>query len=190
LIILKQAKLYGLDIPFSCITNDKDEIVTLFNSYPKLITKPIDDIESFQLNEKTWIPYTSFITKDLIESVSDREIFPSLIQEYIDKEYEIRTFYLDGKCYSMAIFSQDDEQTSVDFRQYNKVKPNRNVPYLLPKEMECKIKIFMNKLELKTGSLDFIRSKNGRYVFLEVNPAGQYSMLSKWCNYNLEKKSC
>jgi glutathione synthase/RimK-type ligase-like ATP-grasp enzyme len=115
-------------------------------------------------------------------------MFPSLIQEYIEKEYEVRVFYLDGVCYSMAIFSQNDTQTSVDFRQYNRKKPNRNVPYHLPVSLQEKVEKIMTSLRLNTGSLDFIRSVNGEYFFLEINPAGQYGMMSQRCNYNLEKK--
>jgi ATP-GRASP peptide maturase of grasp-with-spasm system len=188
LIVLRKAKQCGLDIPFSLVTNDKKEILRTFEKYPKLITKPIDDMDSFMLNKKLWIPYTSYITKDFVKSLPGKYIFPSLVQEYISKIYEIRTFYLDGRCYSMAIFSQNDIKTSVDFRRYNRKNPNRNVPYLLPQKIEDKIKLLMKELKLNTGSFDFIKSTDGRYVFLEVNPAGQYGMLSEKCNYKLEKK--
>ncbi|HEY0036114.1 MAG TPA: hypothetical protein VGB66_05465, partial [Longimicrobium sp.] len=43
-------------------------------------------------------------------------------------------------------------------------------------------------LEMRTGSIDLIRTRDGRHVFLEVNPAGQFGMVSHPCNYGLEKK--
>ena len=46
----------------------------------------------------------------------------------------------------------------------------------------------MKDLELNTGSIDFIKTKQGRFVFLEVNPVGQYGMTSYPCNYHLDKK--
>lgn len=46
----------------------------------------------------------------------------------------------------------------------------------------------MNELELKTGSIDFILSKTDEYVFLEVNPVGQFGMVSELCNYSLYNK--
>ena len=46
----------------------------------------------------------------------------------------------------------------------------------------------MRLADLETGSLDLIYSKTGQYYFLEVNPGGQFSMVSIPCNYNLEKK--
>jgi D-alanine-D-alanine ligase-like ATP-grasp enzyme len=46
----------------------------------------------------------------------------------------------------------------------------------------------MKDLSLKTGSVDFILDQNDKYYFLEVNPIGQFGMVSYPCNYNLEKK--
>ena len=88
----------------------------------------------------------------------------------------------------MAIFSQSDEKTKTDYRNYNRVKPNRNVPYKLPQDVEDKICLFMDASGLDTGSIDIIKSTDGRYVFLEVNPCGQFDWLSGNCNYYIEQK--
>ena len=45
----------------------------------------------------------------------------------------------------------------------------------------------MEKVELETGSIDMILTKDGKYVFLEINPVGQFGMVSYPCNYFLEK---
>ena len=39
----------------------------------------------------------------------------------------------------MAIFSQLDEKTKYDFRNYNHGKPNRNIPYKLPEDIKEKV---------------------------------------------------
>ena len=83
----------------------------------------------------------------------------------------------------MAIFSQADKQTSIDFRNYNYEKPTRRVPYKLPKKFEDKLREFMKLAYLNTGSIDIIRNEKNEYVFLEVNPVGQFGMVSKPCNY-------
>jgi glutathione synthase/RimK-type ligase-like ATP-grasp enzyme len=46
----------------------------------------------------------------------------------------------------------------------------------------------MDKLNLLTGSLDILKDKNGKYYFLEVNPIGQFGMVSKPCNYYIEEQ--
>jgi glutathione synthase/RimK-type ligase-like ATP-grasp enzyme len=111
----------------------------------------------------------------------------SLFQALIPKKYEIRSFFFQDKFYSMAIFSQNDDQTKVDFRNYNWKKPNRNVPFQLPAWLEDKLYKLMKLLGLHSGSFDLIFTPEGEYVFLEVNPVGQFGMVSIPCNYGLEK---
>lgn len=93
-----------------------------------------------------------------------------------------------GKCYTSAIFSQRDEKTKIDFRNYNYQKPNRVSVYKLPQKVENKIVAFMNKIEMDSGSLDIIVTPQKEYYFLEVNPVGQFFQVSHPCNFYLEKE--
>ena len=174
--ILLLAQKNGLAIPETIITNSLKGI-----NHKEYITKPLSSAVGFKYKNKFYCTYTT-----VISSVKQKFI-PSLIQKKIEKRYEIRTFFLDDKCYSMAIFSQNDKQTEVDFRKYNYNKPNRNIPYKLPDNIEENIRKLMKDLGLKTGSLDIIKGKDDLYYFLEVNPVGQFGMTSKPCNYNIEK---
>ncbi|WP_420571013.1 grasp-with-spasm system ATP-grasp peptide maturase [Kordia sp.] len=184
---LRLAKECGVDIPSSLITNSKQELLDFLNEHKELIVKPIYEAYDFNLHkEEIYMEYTSSISLPFIQKL-EATFFPSLFQERLQKEFEIRSFYLDGDFYSMAIFSQNDSQTEVDFRRYNNEKPNRSVPFKLPENIEKKINKLMRTMELKTGSIDIVKTKDGRYVFLEVNPIGQFGMVSGICNYNLEK---
>ena len=87
----------------------------------------------------------------------------------------------------MAIFSQMDDRTAVDYRHYRPDKPNRQVPFILPLKVQHKLRMLMRDLDLSSGSIDMIYDKFNRYVFLEVNPVGQFGMISQACNYYLEK---
>lgn len=185
--MLFHAAQAGLDVPQTILASSKKELVEFYKKYPDCIIKPIENAEFFEINDKAYFPYTSVVDQEFVDELPEH-FFPSLLQEKLVKECEIRTFYLHGEIYSMAIFSQKDQQTQVDFRRYNKVKPNRNIPYQLPKDIEKKIIVFMKSVNLTTGSLDIIKTDNGRHVFLEVNPVGQFGMTSYPCNYHLEKK--
>ena len=46
----------------------------------------------------------------------------------------------------------------------------------------------MSCLGLDSGSIDMVVTKEGDFVFLEVNPVGQFNQVSKPCNYFLEKE--
>jgi glutathione synthase/RimK-type ligase-like ATP-grasp enzyme len=182
------AKKNGLDIPETLITTDKKSLMHFFNLYPSIITKDLRYPLSVEYGDYKLLSDGTFrVTLDMINNLNDT-FSPTLVQNEINKEYEIRIFFFMKKLFTMAIFSQSDTQTEVDYRNYNSEKPNRNVPVVLPKEIEIKILKFVTELKLKTGSIDLIYSKCGKYYFLEINPMGQFDWVSKNCNYNIEKK--
>ena len=48
--------------------------------------------------------------------------------------------------------------------------------------------LLMKQLQLESGSIDMVVTPNNEYVFLEVNPVGQFDYVSKLCNYFIEKE--
>ena len=46
----------------------------------------------------------------------------------------------------------------------------------------------MDNLDLNSGSIDIILTPDNKYVFLEVNPVGQFEQVSFPCNYGLFKE--
>ena len=186
-IILTQAKKLGLKTPEFIITHDKRDVIEFRAMYKDIITKPLHTSFIYGTDDY-WLPtYTEKITDEILELFPDK-FKPTLFQRNISKKYEIRSFYLNGEFYSMAIFSQNDEQTKTDFRIYNEHVPNRNVPFKLPESVEQKLKSLMEKAGFESGSIDIIYSTDKEFYFLEVNPIGHFGMVSYPCNYHLEKK--
>lgn len=189
LCVLLLAKSVGIDIPRTWIVTDKKDVRQILDEGNSVITKSIVDnlsiVKNMGINSSLWVTYT----EDLIghDLQGNDSCFPSLVQEKLHKSFEIRIFFLNSVCYSMAIFSQLDNQTSTDFRKYNSVKPNRTVPFTLPVDVSDKLIKLMSSLNLNTGSIDMVYTTDGSYVFLEVNPVGQFGMVSEPCNYKLEK---
>ncbi len=179
----------SLDIPETLVTTEKSKLIEFYKRNSSIITKPIDN---GHLSYKDKInTYSSkgivFIDDKLIEKLEIRFCL-SLFQKYEEKEFEIRVFFIKKKLYPMAIFSQRDIKTRFDFRNYNRENPNRNVPFKFPKRIEKKILNFIHLSNLDTGSIDLIYTPDNRFVFLEVNPAGQFGWVSQNCNYYLEKE--
>ena len=182
-VALLYAQALGIDYPDSIVTRKKDDLIQFISAHSKVITKTISNPVFLDENNSSFGMYTTRLTLHDIKQYPNT-FFPMYVQEQIPKEYEIRSFYIDGSFYSAAILSQNDDQTKLDFRRYNHTKPNRVVPYHLPSEIERKLTELMNRLNLLTGSLDLIYYQN-KYYFLEVNPVGQFDMISTPCNYNL-----
>lgn len=117
-----------------------------------------------------------------------REFTLSKFQSYVKKWIEVRAFVLGKEVYAVAIFSQSNPKTTVDFRRYDRLKPNRVVPYQLPEEVKKGVCQFMREANLNSGSLDFIVTPDGDHIFLEVNPVGQFEQVSIPGGYYLEEK--
>ncbi|TWF39913.1 ATP-GRASP peptide maturase of grasp-with-spasm system [Chitinophaga polysaccharea] len=186
--VLALARKYGIKTPFTEVVTTKAMIIQLLDTHPELIVKPLS--ECIFLEDASGGQYkmlTKTISPANLQAVPE-QFFPSLVQEKINKKFEIRTVYLEGTCYSMAIFSQNNQRTKEDFRDYDTQRPNRTVPYQLPAELEQQLHQLMQSLGFRTGSIDLMVDMQGNYYFLEINPAGQFGMVSYPCNYFLEKK--
>lgn len=185
--VLDVAQQIGLDIPTTQVVTSKRSLLAFYQKHIYIITKSINNPLNYSDGEGAYVQYTEEVTKDDILTMDDH-FHPTLVQEMLPKKYEIRTFYLNGKCHSMAIFSQLDRQTRIDFRKYNRTVPNRTVPFKLPSTIEKKIDTLMRYFNFISGSLDIVVTTNMEYVFLEVNPIGQFGMTSDPCNYYLERE--
>lgn len=183
--VLHKAHRCGLSVPLTYVVNSRTQLLTLLRQR-SLICKSVYESMVLKIGAATYMMYTEELTLDIAEGLGE-QFYPSMVQEKIEKAYEVRVFYLDGKFYAMAIFSQLDAQTKLDFRQYNDDKPNRNVLYKLSDELQRNLHRLMQALDLNCGSIDLIRGADGKYYFLEVNPVGQYGMTSDPCNYNLDQ---
>lgn len=178
----------GLNIPKTFVSSSTAELRE-FSLKQSTITKAICKGIGFSSDELSITSYTSRVNDMFFqEDPTSQHRFPSLFQEELIKEYELRIFYIKGEFYSSAIFSQNDDQTRVDFRNYNLRRPNRCIPYKLPDEIQIKLQKLMEQLRMDTGSIDMVVTKDHDFVFLEVNPTGQFKQVSHPCNYYLEKK--
>jgi hypothetical protein len=183
---LEIAKKCGFKIPYTIVTNNKEDLLSFIKNNKKYITKslyhpPILETEKF-------LYYGSGTIELDINKNFSNNFAQSLVQEYIEKSVEIRVFFIENVFFSMAIFSQNDDKTKIDFRNYNTEMPNRYVPFLLPINILEKSKKFIKIGQWNTGSIDLILTPEGDFVFLEINPMGQYDWVSQYCNYYIDKK--
>ncbi|MFW6273092.1 MAG: grasp-with-spasm system ATP-grasp peptide maturase [bacterium] len=188
LIALHEAKKLGLTVPMQLLTNSKKELLEFYNTCKgNVISKVCSPSGGFETANFNIGVYTEFLDEELISNMKNN-FSPSFFQENINKQFEVRSFFLHGKFFSMAIFSQESEKTKIDFRNYDEEFPNRNVSFILPNAIEEQLRKLFNTLNLNSGSADLIYSTEGKYYFLEINPVGQFGMVSYPCNYFLERE--
>jgi len=187
LIDLEVAKKCNLDIPKTWVISNIRELRLILKGSPgeRYITKSMNNPISFPEQKKMYI---GGVTCRINNDLQKNNFTPSLLQEEISKLFEVRVFFILDKYYSMAIFSQQDDSTALDYRNYNIKKPNRMIPFHLPIPVEEKLKEFAKISKINTGSFDLIVDENYKFIFLEINRAGQFDWLSGICNYYIEKE--
>lgn len=188
--VLTLAANLGMSVPETYICTDQQSLRAFLAKHPAAVTKPIRDMVTIYHSEGLAMSYTTEVPHEAVSGGPDswRGGFPTCFQERLDKQYEVRTFYIDGECYSSAIFPESHGSASVDSRRYEYEHPPRICPYKLSQHTEKQIRDLMKCIGHDTGSLDFIKADDGRLIFLEVNPVGQIGYVSEYCNYNIERR--
>lgn len=100
---------------------------------------------------------------------------PTQIQDYVEKEYELRVTVVGRNVFAIKIDSQLNDATKVDWRPQTALNPHSIVS--IPDEIADFCRKYIKDQRLLYGAMDFIVDPAGRYVFLENNPSGQYLWL-------------
>lgn len=176
---LKIAHSSGFRIPTTFIGNSPDGLRKLLDSSPKeekaYIVKPIRSGRYF-LDNQTRIFYTSNFPDEW--EPDEIKVWPVIVQEKIPKKRDIRVTIFHDKVFSVGINSSEfSEHIQLDWRRaidqvtYEKVK--------LPSPFENKLLEMLRVMGLSFGAFDFIETYEGEYVFLEINPNGQWAWIEE-----------
>lgn len=167
---LRLAREAGLEIPRTVISNDPDQVRAFIKAVGtrvvyKTLSQSLDVAPGYAV-------FTGELTERQLESLELVRVTPGIFQELLPKQYEVRTTVVGRRLFSAAIDSQARAETTVDWRHIPLDLEHR--PVDLPATVEDGIRALMDALGLVYGAFDFIVTPEGRHVFLEVNPAGQY----------------
>ena len=190
LTILPRAVAAGFPVPRTYVCRTRAEVARILDdSDRKWVTKPIKFCQYYYDGQGgVYTHFTSALGAAELAQLPER-FFPSLVQERIAAQLEVRVFYLQGRCYAEASYESHSEVTAaVDIKLRQGNSGMHYLPYRLPDAMRTALRTLMDDLELNTGSIDLLLGQDGRYYFLEVNPVGQFSAPSEKCNYQLERR--
>ncbi|HFL3259433.1 TPA: hypothetical protein ACG3I5_003099 [Clostridioides difficile] len=172
----KIAKKVGFEFANSSIGTSVDNINDVISSGG--IIKPLTTGKIVN-GQKCELIQTSRIDTYIEEDIS---LTPIYVQEYVEKYYELRITIVDDKIYPVRI----DAYNIVDWRvnqEYNKYSLVD-----IPKNIENKCLEMLKILNLKFGAFDFIVNKKEEFIFLEVNPNGQWLWLEEILDLNISQE--
>jgi len=173
LLQLRLAKDIGFKIPETLSTNEKALLKSFSQKFNgNIILKPLG---CGRIRTKTGINliYTNKLESMHLNNLDHYDLTPIIFQEFIVKEYELRITVVDGYVFSAKVESQLDEETRIDWRR----KKLKFKSYKLPEDVEYMCVMLTKKLDLAFGAIDIIKNSKGEYIFLEINPNGQWAWI-------------
>ena len=183
---LHLAKEIGLNVPSTCVTNNKKLAKDFYisnkkNIIYKCLSRPVIHYED---GKKSMI-HTSKVLDDNFENVAS---CPCLFQENLTKAYELRVAVISDEVIAVRIDSQEYEETKQDWRKgmdnpllYSKCE--------LPDSLKMQLISLNEQLRINWSMMDLVVTPSGDYVFLEANPDGAWLWLEEYvAELNLTKK--
>lgn len=172
---LKIANQLGIEIPKTLITNNPEDARKFFKSCSEnIVIKSLSGGLVTDQLDSTAI-YTNIVREADMKDVKSVRYTPALFQEYVPKEIELRITVVGKKVFAAEIHSQTQEKTLHDWRRDTLNLSHKE--HKLPKEIEQKCLGLVKSFGLHFGAIDMILTPDGRYVFLEINPNGQWAWI-------------
>lgn len=168
---LKLAVGLGLKVPRTLITNDPASAAAFIDHEGAAGTI----YKAFSATEGAWRE-TRLLRPEEHAQLDAVRFAPLIFQEHIRADIDLRITMIGDAIFPAEIRSGDTDYR-VDFRMTMHLAPTR--PHALPEGVAAKLRALMNKLGLVYGAIDMRLTPEGEYVFLEVNPAGQWLFIEE-----------
>lgn len=176
---LARARSFGLLVPDSIVTQDPILAREFFGTHTKngVITKPLSiGYVSRPMGGDTLI-YTSKVSEADLCDESSLSVCPTLFQEMIRKTTDVRITILDHHMIAIAIERRDLGGSIVlDVRSEN-MAGAKYTPIEVPEATRTRLFSFIESYGLRFAAVDFVIDHHNEWVFLEVNPNGQWAWL-------------
>mgnify|MGYP001580441901 CR=1 FL=1 len=178
---LEIAKKHGLQVPQTIITNNPASAAKFRKKVGDVVLKqqqmPI--IENYTM-------HTTLIMRQDELPTSNIQNCPIVLQELLDKKYELRIIVMGKSIMPFAIYTAGTAGTTDLKRgrywEYKHEKVN------IPHNLKHGITAMMQYYGLHYGAFDFVKTPQNKYYFLELNPRGQFLWLEHMTGFDLTKK--
>lgn len=177
---LVMAQRCGFVIPPTLVSNDPEEILAFAERFEGRVV---------------YKSFNALVPTSLLEAsmLDDREALrwtPGIYQPLLEKDHELRVTIVGRRIFATRINSQETARGKVDWReaQWQPRGLRSDLSFSrckLPDGTRRACLRLMKALALVYGAVDLIVTPEGQYVFLEINPFGQFLWVDHEVGYPL-----
>jgi ATP-grasp ribosomal peptide maturase len=167
------ARAARLALPPTLVTNDVHTVRQFANEVGSIVYKPLSGVHYKHAAGRDFI-YTQRVDVEFLEAESIG-ITACLFQQWVEKDYEVRLVAVDDRCFSARIDSSS-ERGRRDWRaDYDSLTYS---PIPTPDRVRVAVGKLISALGLRFGAVDFVVTSAGDWIFLEINPNGQWAWIN------------
>ncbi|MGH2585487.1 MAG: MvdC/MvdD family ATP grasp protein [Dehalococcoidia bacterium] len=170
---LNVAGSLGFELPPTLITTSASDFLAFYREHNGNVVSKLAGTGFFPLLTTTINRYTEVVSKRDVGYAHAVRYCPVIFQAYVPKRVELRITVVGRRVYAAEIHSQVSNHTRHDWRRYDMAE-TPYLPHELPPAVERRCLQLVERFGLSYGAIDMVVTPDGRYVFLEINPNGQY----------------
>lgn len=170
---LKVASSVGLELPPTLFTNSPEEFVEFYCKHNGKIVSKLAGDSFFKTVGPPFCRYTEVVSKRDVGYADAVRFCPVIFQAYVPKLLELRITVVGEQVFAAEIHSQGSNHTRHDWRRYDNYQ-TKYLAHELPVDVATCCVRLVEALGLCYGAIDMVLTPDRRYVFLEINPDGQY----------------
>ena len=175
---LKMAKAHGISVPRTLVTTDPDRVRLFLKSEGQIVAKALGPYSWKCTKDKDLAPYATVLDAEQMLKLSDEDISEcvTMYQQRIAKVSDVRMVILGTDMFAYRVIQTGEEH--FDYRLgFNENSDLQFIPLAVPDDVREKLLRFMSALKINFASADFAVKENGEFVFLDLNPSGQWMFL-------------
>jgi glutathione synthase/RimK-type ligase-like ATP-grasp enzyme len=170
---LQLAGALGFELPPTLLTNNPEAFLDFYRRHNGEVISKLAGPAFIRSFGEQFVRYTEVVSRRDLGYADSVRYCPVLFQAYVPKKMELRVTVVGEQVFAAEIHSQESNHTRHDWRRYDWYQ-TRYLPHDLPREVKRRCLQLVERLGLCFGAIDLIQTPDGRYVFLEINPNGQY----------------
>ncbi len=178
---LRVAREIGFRVPTTMVTNDPQKAKRFFDETGgRMVVKSLYQMNLRHIEDgRKKVVCTHLLLESEVEYLDSIILSPAILQAYVDKDVELRITIIGDRVFPVAIYSQETQFGRVDWRKSLLTEEVEYEAVSLSPDIEDMCLTMVSRLGLKFAAIDMILTPEGEYVFLEVNPNGQWTWLEE-----------
>lgn len=176
---LTVARDLGFTIPETLISSRPADLLRFADTHGSLIVKAVKN-GFFNSDTSSNIMFTSSLGVAELETIAaSTRLVPSIVQPELRKECDLRVTVAGQAVFPVALLSQQHPETSTDWRTWDITEGLDLVHqrFDLPNPIRQLCLKLNRRLGLNFSCIDLVLTKDGNFVFLEINPNGQWAWI-------------